>query len=355
MASAASAHARQAADDAVVRTMSAPHTASSPAGIARPVSDGGLLVLQRAAGNRAVSALLARSSLVAPVVQRNPEWVRRQNAKFDALVTALDIEVTTSANDILDDPLTMPVPVTDGYIDRWTTLYLAYLDDTSVIPPFLYTAFGYAVESLTNYRIGQGAVNARLPHNHTIMLQVSRGPTRPDIVVLDDTGAHVAWLDITSSASKLHIHNKAGSGWNTMPYVAELLYDNLDLTQLGRKGRSIAEGVKVRHAAKAAKADYAERIANLYRYLDEKQNAITTSARMNRETIRIQLAEFFRLDEEELTWNTVRSLIMLPANHEPRTYKSLLGTFGFKKPFADGRDLHTARELLYSLPSRNWT
>ncbi len=90
--------------------------------------------------------------------------------------------------------------------------------------------YGSAVEDIANISI---AVAYRFSvYGYRVYLQVRRGDTIPDIVIKDGADKDQAWLDITSEHSAGHIFGKSGSGWTTTDFVAELLYPNLDLTNL---------------------------------------------------------------------------------------------------------------------------
>ena len=64
-----------------------------------------------------------------------------------------------------------------------------------------------------------------------VILQAKRGNSRPD-VILQFENTEIAWLDITSSASEGHIYDKDHDGWLGTPYVTEVTYSPLKLTEL---------------------------------------------------------------------------------------------------------------------------
>lgn len=107
------------------------------------------------------------------------------------------------------------------HIARWYSTASEYFEAPGVVTDFLYTRFGYAIETIAC---------ANLPgvlHGLNVDFQVASGNTRPDIVL--STGYNdVAWIDITSTASKNHILAKQSSGWKTKPYVYEVFYESLD-------------------------------------------------------------------------------------------------------------------------------
>lgn len=112
--------------------------------------------------------------------------------------------------------------------NNWLTAIEAYFSGQTVL--FMNAIYGYAVEELVNIQLSSAAY-IRL-NNFRVLLQVTHGSTRPDIVLKDRFDKEVAWLDITSENSAGHISGKVGSGWKTTPFVAELLYPVLDLTRL---------------------------------------------------------------------------------------------------------------------------
>lgn len=113
--------------------------------------------------------------------------------------------------------------------NQWAETAKQYLDSSNIAPntAFLYAHYGYAVEELVNIEL-----KARPRYLiYEIQLQVTHGHTRPDIVILVGS-EEIAWLDITSKKSAGHIYSKLGAGWRIRPYVAELLYPELDLGKL---------------------------------------------------------------------------------------------------------------------------
>jgi Domain of unknown function (DUF4157) len=110
-------------------------------------------------------------------------------------------------------------------LSLWAQTAKTYYDDPETMPPFIHAQFGYAVETLVNNSLPRSMAGLDL------MLQFAEGHTRPDIVLLDGH-RQVAWLDITASDSEGHILEKDGAGWATRPYVAEILYDSLRLSEV---------------------------------------------------------------------------------------------------------------------------
>jgi len=119
--------------------------------------------------------------------------------------------------------------VKKGYLFQWYKTALAYSQKPGELPDFLHARFGYAIETLVNQVLG--STNLSLD----VQLQATHGHTRPDIVLCEKGMApfnEVAWLDITSDASRGHIFAKNGGGWKNMPFVYEITYPALDPTKI---------------------------------------------------------------------------------------------------------------------------
>lgn len=120
-------------------------------------------------------------------------------------------------------------------------LYSEYHD---ILVRNMYTQYGYAVEECVNIEVQNGSLPP--PQGYTISTQETHGDTRPDFVIRcvantarSDT---LAWLDLTSIQSSGHIFQKSGTGWRTTPFVAELFYSPLILSNISMAGDySIAE------------------------------------------------------------------------------------------------------------------
>jgi hypothetical protein len=118
------------------------------------------------------------------------------------------------------------------------------------------------IETLVNARLLAGGVQDVLPAGWNAQIQVNQGTTIPDIVIRDAAGTEVAWFDITSAASESHIRDKVGSGWDTRPNIAEVLYTALDPTQLART--TVAERVGGRTRDRAAAVTERALLDNLH-------------------------------------------------------------------------------------------
>jgi hypothetical protein len=198
-------------------------------------------------------------------IQREPAWKRQADASYDDLVGRLDKLVNDNAAFVVANPLA--IPVDDGYVSRWNEVIASFAsklvetgnpEDAFTQEPFIYAAFGYAVESLTNWQVATGALNDVLPAHTKPRLQATRGHTRPDLVIVNETlGGDLAWFDITASNSETHINGKTGSGWSTNGWVAEVTYPSLTEETLTTMAAKVASG---KAGSSASLGDLAERV-----------------------------------------------------------------------------------------------
>lgn len=107
-------------------------------------------------------------------------------------------------------------------IVQWYATAQEYFNNPALVTDFLYTRFGYAIETIACANL-PGVLNGL-----NVDFQVAAGNTRPDIVLRNAFNQQIAWIDITSTASKNHIRAKDGAGWRTKPYVYEVFYETLD-------------------------------------------------------------------------------------------------------------------------------
>ena len=140
---------------------------------------------------------------------------------------------------------------------------------------FIYARYGYAVEEYVNLQVLARKILP--PRGYRIRLQVTHGNTRPDIVILNQANAEIAWMDITNAGSRGHILKKAGNWTNARGFVAELLYDDLNLSRI-TTGSTIASN----------RAPRIMRAANLMRnklmeHLVECMNRALSCAKIDRE------------------------------------------------------------------------
>lgn len=127
-------------------------------------------------------------------------------------------------------------------------LYSEYHD---ILIRNMYTQYGYAVEEYVNIDINCGALPP--PPGYRISTQESHGSTRPDYVIRSSSGTTEGevqtWLDLTSAQSSGHILRKIGAGWRNTPFVAELFYPSLNLSNISTAGDySIAQRARLNSA-----------------------------------------------------------------------------------------------------------
>ena len=208
------------------------------------------------------TAPLRNAAPNAPLVQREVKWKEGYppDDAFDAFLDSVSDIVEAGAREALTyDALTGA----DGYTALWqdtAPLLMADRDgedaedpaETAVARQFASARYGYAVEAYANVLIP--GCQGDLPAGYGITLQGGRGMTRPDIIVTDAGGTEVGWFDITSANSLGHIDKKAGGGWSTKPYVAEIVYLPLDIDSLATSGAAIGVRVAARNAAKRRRA-----------------------------------------------------------------------------------------------------
>ena len=281
----------------------------------------GILQLQQSVGNQAVMQLMKDR-----LAQMKIHEYRKADNALGTYLTALDTLVNKQAQVALS--INNIVQGTSGYLDHWQALAQEYLDDNSSIPPFLYTAYGYAVETLTNLNLS--SINSSLPNGWSVQTQATRGMTRPDIVVFDDNSNEVAWFDITSENSVGHIKNKASGGWSSKDYVYEISYPALDLSGISFSG-SMFEGIKVRNNLKALKKKRGLAINKLQEDLIDMKLNEDTSTKVNTRALFNQKYGYV------FPHNTIKSLIEMA--------KLAFDDFGYDKN-EHGRDIAGARELL---------
>ena len=152
----------------------------------------------------------------------NPAFVKH-SATVTKLASAIDQLVTEARAMALD--WRSLAQHSEPHVKNWAQDAQKYFDDPSTTPAFMHARFGYAIEALAC---------ARLPASDgglAVSTQIAKGATRPDIVLFDDQ-SDVAWLDITSSDSARHIFGKDHAGWKNRPFVYEILYQPLNLTEV---------------------------------------------------------------------------------------------------------------------------
>lgn len=184
-----------------------------------------LVALQRAADSAPQVQRLAGLGLIASPgapLQREHYRLRDMtgNAKMRELGDYLNEDVLRAKAIVDANPQLEGVANRDrGYLGAWRWAFDEFLSG-GVIPEFFYARYGYAVETLAT-----AFFKTRQVAPYSIHEQLTYGATRPDIVIRDQFGHDHAWLDITSEGSPGHIYRKAGGGWHSRPYVAEIRYD----------------------------------------------------------------------------------------------------------------------------------
>lgn len=122
---------------------------------------------------------------------------------------------------VLSSPLLGPYAELDGHTGLWVKKWEKYTSGKS--QGGMASAFGYVIETLATVIFLPQA-----PPGMSIRLQEPCGPTRPDVVLVDDThGTYVAWFDFTAKDSAGHIWKKIG--WDGIDHVAEIVYPSTDM------------------------------------------------------------------------------------------------------------------------------
>ncbi len=149
-----------------------------------------------------------------------------QDGKFgnaEDLLDAVDAATTKAFGQVVSRPLFTGLEdlvATNGYIGLWVERVREELGGAAGAATA--AQFGYAIESLTTYLLGDSAAGWSLTY------QVSAGPTRPDIVA--KKGDAIMWLDLTAEPSARHIYTL--KNWHqpkVCPYPhAEITYTPFD-------------------------------------------------------------------------------------------------------------------------------
>lgn len=143
-----------------------------------------------------------------------------------------------------------------------------YSEQHDILVRNMYTQYGYAVEEYVNIAVQNG--NLPPPPGYEISTQETHGDTRPDFVIrrVTDSGKNetLAWLDLTSMQSSGHIRQKRGRGWYTTPFVAELFYSPLILSNISMAGEySIAERAHLNSAIRRQELQQRQLIGHMVR------------------------------------------------------------------------------------------
>ncbi|WP_437765359.1 DUF4157 domain-containing protein [Sorangium sp. So ce281] len=297
------------------------------------------------------------------VMQRTEAWGHDPpDAQLTAFVKALDTLVNQAARMILQDPLS--IPETDGYIARWKAVMTSFMDEFQGTgdlkkalerEKFIYAAYGYAVESLTNVQIG--VLNPHLPAGAVVSVQATRGHTRPDVVVRRGDGTDVGWFDITASNSKNHINGKTGSGWKNQPYVAEVTYRSLDdaalmtLVQNALTTRmSSGELERLRKMARENRQRQERHLRSVGRSVKKAIEAVQhfTNMTVRANEFESVLATELGIDGK-LPPQTAKGVLAEVSEQLRENYGTLAGRAGYRRTRALGRNSEAARDLIYGV------
>lgn len=306
-------------------------------------------------------------------IQRDVAWREEPKApdtQFDAFVNQLNAIVNESYASVIASPV--GIVDVDGYTKRWKDVAASFataLQETGDLAkalteePFVYTAFGYAVESLTLARVDMGALNAYLPRDTKVFPQVTRGHTRPDLVVKSQAG-DVGWFDITASRSETHIQDKDGSGWKTRSYVAEVTYPSLSqeaLLKIAEATLSAAKGSTgpTSDLAKRVKAHKERRAQQEFAAAVLVGKAITASKKgtnlaEQRRIFETDLAE--RLNQrspegevQKLAPSVAKGFLQMLWRRLGESYAGVAAEAGYNAPNQGGARTDLTKEILYSL------
>lgn len=157
-----------------------------------------------------------------------------------------------------------------------------YSEQHDILVRNMYTQYGYAVEEYVNIAIQNG--NLPPPRGYTISIQETHGSTRPDFVIRNVTnparGDTPAWLDLTSIKSAGHIDKKLGTGWRKMPFVAELFYSPLNLSNISMAGDySIAERARLNSAIRRQELQQRQLIGHMVRCTNQALGTLYSELR----------------------------------------------------------------------------
>jgi hypothetical protein len=214
-------------------------------------------------------------------IQRAIKWHNKKSDELDKFGQALGERADQAALTITQNADSIPGHPGNGYIYRWQEVYLQYVESGQTED--LAKCFGYAVEALVTFQVEQGELAAYLPHGYEIGLQVSIGHTRPDLVVFDQARNQVGWFDITSSGSVDHIFKKMGTGWHTKPFVAEVLYPQLNPAMLSASHSPVSDAAKRRSLTNTVKRKKEARIEALGVAVKSVYNAMNATSKSGKQ------------------------------------------------------------------------
>jgi hypothetical protein len=274
---------------------------------------------------------------------------------------ALDGLVVAARNEVLARPDNLSNPRPSGYIDLWYRRFWDHVAEVQGSEAFLYTAFGYAVEVLVTQQVDDGKLAATLPPGWRVAVQESRGHTRPDFVLYNPDGADVGWFDVTAEKSKGHIKKtKTGSQWSTKPYVAELLYDSLNIGDLAPSDAGPAMAAKRRARATEERRKRANVIdathtflAQVYADMSDPASGVKGDAAKKRRFVRDRLQARVGPDVP-VDSDTTRSLLStldVQSAKPGDTDETWMHAFGFVRLFSSGRSPGGANAVTAALLS----
>ncbi|GIF14605.1 DUF4157 domain-containing protein [Actinoplanes teichomyceticus] len=263
-------------------------------------------------GERAGAGTPALARAVEHATYNDGDADRQKAAKdfFDAI----DAKTQDAYTFVLSVPSLGAYANLDGRTALWTRLWDDYLETGST--QGMAAAFGYVIETLVSNPTSDFSVKAG--GGYSIATQVTKGGTRPDLVLVKD-GGHVAWADLTASQSQGHIFAK--DRWDKhVAIFAEVTYPSLLpatlLTMKGNKdntgGLSQAE-LDARKAAATAK--YQAMKANWINIgKDLQKSKLNSEVRATGLTKDLQELQPERL--QEFITGKIRQMFSLPAGYD---------------------------------------
>lgn len=314
---------------------------------------------RHAAGSDATQVMRSpRSATEHSPIQRAVTWHKLESRDPALLRFGAKLgDLTQEAADLVTQNADRIPHPGNGYIEQWYVGYRNFVNSPDANTGFLHAHFGYAVESLVQYWVGEKNLKQYLPAGHRIDFQVNAGSTRPDIVVSDEAGTAIGWFDITSSKSLGHIDRKVGSQWRTLPYVAEFTYRTLEPMNLRASDAGPLEAAKNRHRKidadrkKKVRADAVEGL--VHKVFTGMPEEISNNKDKKRAYFQIEMGE--RVATAKLSADTARSLLTLLDGERRAGPGGLWMTaFGYVGvPWASGRDQKRADMFIDRLVARS--
>lgn len=150
----------------------------------------------------------------------------KYNDRIDTFIQQLSDAVEKARLYVMNVPTLGAFADQDGHTLHWVDTWNSYVKKGDA--HLINAAFGYAVETIATIYLGDA------PAGLTYTTQVPKGGTRPDVILIDEeTGKDVAWLDITSNhpASVRHIINDKVL-WDQQDHYGEVVYEALTASDL---------------------------------------------------------------------------------------------------------------------------